>query len=601
MNWREASEFTRAFFLFKPRASLTTGILVALAGIVEALSLVLIIPLLQIAGGTSSSSGRLATLLSRLTINDRTGQILAVLVIFAALMLLRAALISIRQSAVMRLELEFLSSLQIRLVDRLGAAPWSSVVGLRHARVNRILGSDVQRLSQAAIGLVQSAVAVITLTVQLAIAVVLSPLLTLLAILLVAAGAVLTAPLFRAARYVGDMVSDANLMMLNEVGQFLGALKLAVSQNLAGRFVDEYSAALQGAVDAELAFVARENGSRLRMTIAGILVAGGIAFVGLALVAVPVPTLVALLLILSRMAGPTQSLQTQALELVRSLPAYAQMRQLEAELVSDGRTVTDAPLPALVSVTFERVGYRHRRRPGDTGSGVDALDLTMARGEFLGIAGRSGAGKTTFADLLVGLYQPQSGRILLNDAAISLPTQSAWRDRLAYVAQDPFVRHASIRDNLLWSHPAADDAAIAQALWVADAQGLLERLPEGLETVLGERGSLISGGERQRLALARAVLRKPQLLILDEATNAIDIDGEQVILRRLRETCPHTTILMIAHRLESLRACDRILLFDNGHVAAEGPFSSMRPRLVAVEQEEAAPLSHHTTQEREPS
>ena len=599
MNWREAAEFTRAFFLFKPRASLATGILVALAGVVEALSLVLIIPLLQIAGGTSGATGRLATLLARLTIDSRTGQITAVLLIFAALMFLRAGLISIRQSAVTRLELGFLSSLQIRLVDRLGAAPWSSVVGLRHARVNRILGSDVQRLSQAAIGLVQSAVAVITLTVQLVIAVMLSPLLTLLAILLVAAGAVLTAPLFRAARHVGDLVSDANLMMLNEVGQFLGALKLAVSQNLARRFVDEYSAALQNAVDAELAFVARENRSRLRMTIAGILVAGGIAFVGLALIAVPVPTLVALLLILSRMTGPAQSLQTQALELVRSLPAYDQMRQLEAELVTDGHVVTDAPLPALVTVTFERVVYRHRRRPGDWGSGIDALDLRIARGECLGIAGRSGAGKTTFADLLVGLYQPQSGRILLNDATVSLQTHSAWRDRLAYVAQDPFVRHASIRDNLLWSNPAADDPAIARALWVADAQGLLDRLPEGLATVLGERGSLISGGERQRLALAQAVLRTPQLLILDEATNAIDIDGEQVILRRLRATCPDTTILMIAHRLESLRACDRILLFDNGHIAADGPFDSLRHRLVAVERDEPPPIPPHITQERE--
>ncbi|VXC85979.1 putative enzyme [Sphingomonas sp. T1] len=595
MNWQEARAFVIAFCLFKPRASLATGLLVAIAGLVEALGLVLIIPLLQIAGGTGAR-GHWSTLLARLHIDSRPEQITLVLLAFAVLMLVRAALISIRQSAVIRLELEFLSSLQIRLIERLGAAPWSAIVGLRHARVNRILGSDIQRLGQAAIGLVQSIVAAITLTVQLTISMLLSPLLTLLAVLFVATGALLSAPLFRAARQVGDSVTDANLMMVNEVGQFLGALKLAMSQNLAPRFVADFSNAMTDSVQAELTFVARENRSRLRMTVAGIVMAGGIAGIGLGVVAVPVPTLVALLLILSRMAGPAQALQTQALEVVRALPAYAQIRELEAELASDRGLATDAILPALEVLSFDRVGYRHPRGADGAGSGVDALDLELRRGEFLGVAGRSGAGKTSFADLLVGLYHPQAGRILLNGTPVTLANHSAWRDRLAYVAQDPFMRHASIRENLLWSNPGASDAAIARALWIADADDLLARLPEGLATWVGERGSLISGGERQRLALARAVLRDPQLLILDEATNAIDIDGEQIILHRLREACPDTTILMIAHRLESLRRCDRILLFDAGRVVAQGSFETMRSRLVAVERDDATAAAPHVAQ-----
>jgi ATP-binding cassette subfamily C protein len=424
----------------------------------------------------------------------------------------------------------------------------------------------------------------------------LSPLLTLLAVLFVATGALLSAPLFRAARQVGDSVTDANLMMVNEVGQFLGALKLAMSQNLAPRFVADFSNAMTDSVQAELTFVARENRSRLRMTVAGIVMAGGIAGIGLGVVAVPVPTLVALLLILSRMAGPAQALQTQALEVVRALPAYAQIRELEAELASDRGLATDAILPALEVLSFDRVGYRHPRGADGAGSGVDALDLELRRGEFLGVAGRSGAGKTSFADLLVGLYHPQAGRILLNGTPVTLANHSAWRDRLAYVAQDPFMRHASIRENLLWSNPGASDAAIARALWIADADDLLARLPEGLATWVGERGSLISGGERQRLALARAVLRDPQLLILDEATNAIDIDGEKIILHRLREACPDTTILMIAHRLESLRRCDRILLFDAGRVVAQGSFETMRSRLVAVERDDATAAAPHAGQ-----
>ncbi|MEG8048034.1 ATP-binding cassette domain-containing protein [Sphingomonas aerolata] len=269
---------------------------------------------------------------------------------------------------------------------------------------------------------------------QLTISMLLSPLLTLLAVLFVATGALLSAPLFRAARQVGDSVTDANLMMVNEVGQFLGALKLAMSQNLAPRFVADFSGAMTDSVQAELTFVARENRSRLRMTVAGIVMAGGIAGIGLGVVAVPVPTLVALLLILSRMAGPAQALQTQALEVVRALPAYAQIRELEAELASDRGLATDAILPALEVLSFDRVGYRHPRGADGAGSGVDALDLELRRGEFLGVAGRSGAGKTSFADLLVGLYHPKLG------ASCSTAPPSRWRTTAPGATGSPMSR-----------------------------------------------------------------------------------------------------------------------------------------------------------------
>jgi ATP-binding cassette subfamily C protein len=193
------------------------------------------------------------------------------------------------------------------------------------------------------------------------------------------------------------------------------------------------------------------------------------------------------------------------------------------------------------------------------------VDLDLAPGAFVGLAGDSGAGKSTLADLMVGLLTPTAGDILLGDQPLTNDRLATWRDRLAYVSQDPFLFHDTIRANLLWGAAAgAQEADLWQALARTGAEAMVRGLPGGLDTVVGERGLLVSGGERQRLALARALLRRPDLLILDEATNAIDLAAEADILAALRALEPRPTILLIAHRRESFQACDAVLRLEAG-------------------------------------
>lgn len=166
------------------------------------------------------------------------------------------------------------------------------------------------------------------------------------------------------------------------------------------------------------------------------------------------------------------------------------------------------------------------------------------------------------------MLTPQWGRITIGGVLLSEDNLARWREQIAYVAQDPVMFNDTIRRNLLWANPAADEASVAAALAVAGADWIIDRLPLGLDTVVGERGALISGGERQRLALARALLRAPDILILDEATSAIDVAGEHEIVQRLRQLTPRPTILMIAHRAESLARCDRILRMADGRLVS---------------------------------
>jgi ATP-binding cassette subfamily C protein len=159
---------------------------------------------------------------------------------------------------------------------------------------------------------------------------------------------------------------------------------------------------------------------------------------------------------------------------------------------------------------------------------------------------------------------------MIGDAPLLGPAVIAWRNCVSYVTQDPFLFHDTIRRNFLWTNPEADEAALWDVLRMVGADGLVRNAVHGLDTMVGDRGSLLSGGERQRLFLARAMLRRPRLLVLDEATNAIDIKGEQAVLIRLRQATPRPTIVIIAHRLETLHDCERILIFEGGKVVSDG-------------------------------
>jgi len=184
------------------------------------------------------------------------------------------------------------------------------------------------------------------------------------------------------------------------------------------------------------------------------------------------------------------------------------------------------------------------------------------------VSGPTGAGKTTFADLLIGLLKPDAGEITVGDTPLRGAAATAWRDHIGYVVQDPYLFRDTVRRNLLWAKPQASEAEIWDAVAVAGVDQFVAGLELGLETVLGERGTLISGGERRRLCLARAVLRRRWLFVLDEATSAIDVATEGKILKRIVNLNPRPTIVMIAHRDQTLAYCDRMLRFRNGTFVA---------------------------------
>lgn len=206
------------------------------------------------------------------------------------------------------------------------------------------------------------------------------------------------------------------------------------------------------------------------------------------------------------------------------------------------------------------------------------FSLTIAAGEKVGLVGRSGSGKTTFVKLVQRLYDVSSGRIAIDGRDIAEATQSSLRSQIAIVQQEPVLFHRSLAENIAYGKPGASMARIVQAAKLANAHEFIMRLPKGYATLVGERGVKLSGGERQRVALARAFLADAPILILDEATSSLDSESEALIQQAIERLMQGRTTIVIAHRLSTVRAMDRILVFDRGVVVEEGSHEALLTR-----------------------
>lgn len=503
--------------------------------------------------------------------HDQHQRLLVMLGIFATLLVLRALVISVRDITIIRLQLEFVQTQQLRIAQALGAASWEILAGFRHARVTQLMGPDVQRLGVGVHYILRGATALVIVLVQCLLAFLLAPLLACALALLLVAGAIGFRPLLAKSRSLGDYVADANLGLLNASAQFMGGLKLAISQNLQPGFVGTIRQTLQDLAARQLQFARQQVLGQSALTVLFGMLGAVIVFAGLFWFHVAPSLLIALLVIVTRMTAPIGQIQQAAEQFVHLLAVNERMRGLQQELASAARNDgadTVGPYPD-GDITFENVSFFHGFPTDDkrAGRGVGDLNLTIRQGEFLVVTGASGAGKTTLTDLLAGLYPPDLGRIAVGARTLDSTILAAWRRELAYVPQDPFLFHDTIRRNLSWANPNTSESQMWRALGMTGADMLVRRMEFGLETIVGERGALLSGGERQRIALARALLRNPRLLILDEATSALDSDSERQVMTALRGMKLRPTIVMVAHRTENLMFADRAIRLENANGA----------------------------------
>ena len=312
--------------------------------------------------------------------------------------------------------------------------------------------------------------------------------------------------------------------------------------------------------------VSREAVVELHEIIRIVAVAGGLYFF-LAIWSEPVDSLFVLVLLFARTLQRAGQLQSHYQSVAGSQPAFAFLQSTIADAERAREPGQDGLAPRLASaISVREVSFSY-----DCGNVLEGVSMTLPAGAFIAVVGPSGAGKTTVADLVIGLLRPQRGEVWIDDLPMQDVDAKAWRGMIGYVPQETFLFHDTIMANVTLGDAEISRVEVETALRRAGSWAFVVALPDGIDTVVGERGAKLSGGQRQRIAIARALIRDPALLILDEATTGLDPETEAGIMATVRRLAGKVTVLAISHQPAMRRAADIVYRLDEGSVVLESP------------------------------
>ena len=552
-------------------------LLTLLIGLISGVSLVLLMPMLQVVGldvaagtgaqlvelvfGTLASVGLQPTLPTVLGLN--------VLAVIATALLSRyQAILGVRANqAVVR-------QLRQRLYQSICRAEWLYIAGERSTRLSHVLLGELDRVGAAVSSLVSLLVGSGRAFAYAVVAVVLSPAMTALTL---GCGLVLSLLLLRRTelgRSAGAAVSRAYSDLYTAAGEHLAGLKFTKSHGLEERQAEAFDRITANVAGTHEEVVRTQADVSLFLQAGTVVALSLIIYFAFEVLALPLATVLLLIYLFSRLLPMVASVQRSYQSLISLLPAFGQYEEaLEGSSAAAEPPADDrSELPLNRSIELKDVSFGYRGTGG--AAAIRGLQLTIWSGETTALVGPSGAGKSTVADLVIGLIAPDTGSVLLDGVPLDGARRHAWRRQIAYVSQDVFLFHDTIRANLLLALPEAGEAELWEALEAASA-GFVRQLPEGLDTVVGDRGMRLSGGERQRLVLARALLRKPQLLVLDEATSSLDADNEERVKEAIDRLSGRVTILVIAHRLASIRSAHAIHVLEEGRIVESGRWQDL--------------------------
>ncbi len=569
----------RGVFAAAPGRALLALVLTAAVGLTEGITLLLLVPLLQLAGvavegSLGSLSTRLGSLFSAISLTPTLG---SVLVVYVALTVLQATLVRARSIADTVAVQRYTLSLRERLYSAIARARWLVVSRIRSSDVTYALTTAIDQVDNGAnnvLFLIATAVVVVVYAVfafRVSAAMTAIVLATSLLLLLVERARTLLG------RKRGEQVTSSTSALFATAAEQLGGLKTAKSYGHEERHLSLFVHIGRQVNAARLALTRAFASLRWQMTIGSVLALSVILYLAVETFHLPTAAILLLLFIFSRLVPRLVTLQQTFQEILSVVPAHEAIESLIAQCErAPERTTSDRQSIAVdKGIQLLDVSFSYS---GDVAAPqLHLVSLEIPAGKTSAIVGRSGAGKSTVADILLGLITPDSGTVSVDGQPLDESHLKSWREQIGYVAQDTFLFNDTVRFNLEWAAPGASEREMKDALTSAAAD-FVAQLPMGLDTVIGERGVRLSGGERQRLSLARALLRHPRVLILDEATSSLDSENEEKIFRAIQRLHGAMTIVIITHRLATIRTADVIHVLDSGRVVDSGSWDELMRR-----------------------
>ncbi len=570
--------FARLLAWAPPRRLVVLFLLMLMAGATEGIGVLMLVPLLgMLQGGGMEGLGAVARGIVRISAawGLPAGTPLPLLVLFCTLVIARSAVHYGRECVAARVQQQVANRLRDASFSALLGAQWRWVVAQRTADQANLMLSDVARIG---VGLGQGMAMLASLTTAAVYLLAAFALHWKLALASALGGAFLLALLAghrRGVLALGRQLTLDNRRLQASLHDSLAGLRLAKILGAEAHYRSWISADAGKVSEQQLRFATGLSLSKALLHSAGALLLAAYVYVGLQVWSVPVTELLALVLVFGRLLPLLATANQQQQLWLHAAPAFAgverQLAEARAWAEPDEVPLQQAVPAVRTAIALAGVGVRYESRRARA---LESVSVVLPVRTTTAIVGASGAGKSTLADVLCGLLGPDEGALEIDGMPLDARARRAWRRAVAYVSQDIFLFNDTIRNNLLLAAPEADDAALRLALEQACAQ-FVHSLPQGWDTVVGERGVQMSGGERQRLALARALLQHPALLILDEATSALDHDNEARIREAIERLHGNLTVVIIGHRLALLERADNVVLLEQGKVRAQGAWSDL--------------------------
>ncbi|WP_041633418.1 ABC transporter ATP-binding protein [Magnetospirillum gryphiswaldense] len=545
------------------------GILLAvISATLEGVGLVLLLPMLAAVGATGSES--ITPLLSRLS--DDLG-LTGLLVLWTLVVLALAGFSARREMTMNRLNQHFIGHLRQRLHLALLGMEWSAFQQLRSADAVATLTGGAVRVGQGATFIIQLITLTLLVVVHVSVAAFLSLNVTLLAAAIGIGVVAVQAPQLRHMMRRGRGVEKDLRNIHATITEHLTMMKHAKSHNAEATFAKAFGLEVNALATAIAVVANKQINVRFRQKILAAVILALVVWIAITKFDITGAPLLLLIAVFARLLPTIGQTLYAALRVVEALPAYGEIQTLLRHCAQNAATpaMAGTPIPTGM-LRLQGVSYTW---PGRTQPALAGIDLDIPTNRTTALIGPSGAGKSTLADLCLGLLSPSHGSVSVGGIALTGPHAPAWRQRVAIVSQDVVMFHDTVRRNLSWANPDASEAELWQVLTLAAADTMVRNLPQGLDSVLGDRGTRLSGGERQRLALARALLRQPVFLVLDEATSHLDHEHEQLIQEALHRLHGRITVLVIAHRLGTIRHADAIAVIDNGRLREYGTWDEL--------------------------
>lgn len=556
-------------------------LMVGLGGL-EGAGLLMLLPMLDVLGLAETPgqhSGISALLGSLLHAVGLSHSLVTVLGVYILIISVHAVLVRYHAILINDLQHSFIQALSYRLYTAITYTRWEVFVRTRSSEVTQLLTAALSRVGQGTYDLLCLMSTGILLVIYVALAIQLSPVMAALSCLSAAVLLLGLGTRHRTTKETGATLGKASNRLYAAVTEHLHGMKEAKSYGAERRHIALFAEITRANRSLWLHFVRRSADTKMYFDIGTVVVVSVVIYVAVAMMQMSAARLLLLLFLYARLLPRCSALQQSYQQLLHMLPAFNEVMAMQERCAAAAEPMQadmGRSIHVQRSIQLQQVGFRYDPA-ADTATIQDCSCTILAR-QTTALVGPSGAGKSTIADLLMGLLVPDQGTILVDGIPLQGAWLGAWRQTIGYVPQDTFLLHDTVRANLLWAWPEASEADIDRALQGSAADAMVAALPQGLDTILGDRGVRLSGGERQRIALARALLRRPSLLLLDEATSALDTANEQRIYQALTQLHGELTIVIITHRLSTVRSADHILVVEAGRIVETGVWDDLWDR-----------------------